>query len=598
MKLSIICGSAIVGLLLLTCSSPLEVYNLYQPIVLDFTGPEVAEDDSDNPYTSFRLEAVFTDVNGLEYNVPGFFAADGEAAETSASSGDVWRVKWSPPTEGKWSYVVKMYQGDNAYLQTISDLEEVDISGSTSGSFQVTYHKSSSDKDLANLGRLQYDGTHYLKWSHTDNPYIKGGANSPENFLAFKDFDGTYSSDSSLQFLKTWEPHVKDWRSGDPTWQEGKGKGIIGSINYLSEKGMNSLYMLTMNIKGDGRDVWPYTSHQVFDRFDVSKLAQWDIVFAHAQSVGVAIQFVLQETENETLLDSGDTGPMRQLYYRELLARFGYLNALTWNLGEENGPAEFTPVAQTDEQRKAMTDWFDDHDSYDHPIFLHTHSWPAARDPILDPLYGYKPLDGLSMQVDDPMTVHDVHLGYYEKSKASDHPWVLHMDEIGKYWKGAVPDKDEPDHDTMRIHTLWGSLMAGGAGVEWYFGYKYDEADLNCEDWRSRDGLWDQTKEALEVFNYMSVDKMSPMDHAIEGDAWCLGANGVGYIIYLPKKAPIMLDLSDDNNSYLIHYRDAATGTGLPTPGSDRIWGGRKLEIEMPPFDELDDIVITLTYPE
>ena len=38
---------------------------------------------------------------------------------------------------------------------------------------------------------------------------------------------------------------------------------------------------------------------------------------------------------------------------------------------------------------------------------------------------------------------------------------------------------------------LWGNLMAGGAGVEWYFGYTFPHNDLNCENWRNRDHMWD-----------------------------------------------------------------------------------------------------------
>ena len=42
--------------------------------------------------------------------------------------------------------------------------------------------------------------------------------------------------------------------------------------------------------------------------------------------------------------------------------------------------------------------------------------------------------------------------------------------------------------------------MAGGAGNEWYFGYKHAHSDLTCEDWRSRDLWWDQCRIALAFF--------------------------------------------------------------------------------------------------
>lgn len=92
-------------------------------------------------------------------------------------------------------------------------------------------------------------------------------------------------------------------------------------------------------------------------RFDCSKLDQWEIVFEHMQRKGVLLHVVTQETENERLLDDGDTGPLRKLYYRELIARFAHHPALVWNLGEENGPAEFSPNGQTSEQQKAMSNY-------------------------------------------------------------------------------------------------------------------------------------------------------------------------------------------------------------------------------------------------
>jgi len=94
-----------------------------------------------------------------------------------------------------------------------------------------------------------------------------------------------------------------------------------------------------MNINGDGKDVWPFVKHDDFTRFDCSKLDQWEMVFDHADdNLGMMLHIVLQETENETLFDGGDTGPQRSLYLRELIARFGHHRAVTWNIGEENGP--------------------------------------------------------------------------------------------------------------------------------------------------------------------------------------------------------------------------------------------------------------------
>ena len=173
-------------------------------------------------------------------------------------------------------------------------------------------------------GGGSYVGRHYLKFQ--DGPYwIKGGTDEPENLLAYKGFDGTLPSHD-------FAAHVDDWRPGDPDWGNGKGRGLIGALNYLAMRHVNSIYFLTMNIGGDGKDVWPWAGSP--DRrgslandnlhYDISKLGQWEHVFAHAQSKGIVLHFVFNEAEeaNKRELDNGELGVERKLYYRELIARF------------------------------------------------------------------------------------------------------------------------------------------------------------------------------------------------------------------------------------------------------------------------------------
>ena len=47
---------------------------------------------------------------------------------------------------------------------------------------------------------------------------------------------------------------------------------------------------------------------------------------------------------------------------------------------------------------------------------------------------------------------------------------------------------------------LFLTSLTGGAGVEYYFGYSYDHSDLTCQDLRSRDNMWTQSKYALDFF--------------------------------------------------------------------------------------------------
>jgi hypothetical protein len=61
--------------------------------------------------------------------------------------------------------------------------------------------------------------------------------------------------------------------------------------------------------------------------------------------LGILLNNIGQEQENDQGLDGGDLGPQRKLYYRELVARFAHHLGWVWNLGEEN--------TNTDDQRKA-----------------------------------------------------------------------------------------------------------------------------------------------------------------------------------------------------------------------------------------------------
>ena len=186
---------------------------------------------------------------------------------------------------------------------------------------------------------------------------------SPENFLAYEDFDNTPNYGERR---KTWSPHVGDFSPGDPTWQGDKGTGIIGAINYLSREGMNVFSFLTMNINGDDENVFPYISDLPEDllRFDVSKLAQWEVVFEHADKIGMYLHFKLAETENDQLLDGGLLGNERKLYYRELIARFSHHLALNWNLSEEIS----NPVDKVTE----FADFIKATDPYNHIVLFHT----------------------------------------------------------------------------------------------------------------------------------------------------------------------------------------------------------------------------------
>lgn len=579
-------------LLVAACSTPADdastspTYAQWQPITLSFAGPASSEQAEVNPFLHYRLTVHFTH-GDTTYAVPGFYAADGQADESSADTGSVWQVHFMPNAPGTWTYRVDFQQGDSLAIRPNAQAGKPLAFAGTEGEFQVTAADSTA------RGRLRYGGERYFRFAGNDQYLLKGGAGSPENLLGYADFDGTSFGGQEGQRegeaaadkqLHAYQDHVRDWHPGDPSWQNGKGKGLIGGLNYLASQGVNSIYFLTMNIGGDGKDVWPYTGYDERYRFDCSKLAQWERVFAHADSLGILLHVMLQETENERLLDSGNVGPQRTLYYRELIARFAHHRALTWDMGEENGYAKFSPNAQTTEQREAMFQYFAENDPYQNPMVLHTHSGSGDRDPILQPLLGDVNLDGPALQVNPPPEVHQVTKQWITASAKAGRPWVVSLDEVGPHYNGALPDEIDPDHDTLRHEVLWGNLMAGGGGVEWYFGYRHADDDLGLETWRTRANLWAQTRYALTFFReHLPFWEMESADELVEAGAYCLAKPGTVYAIYLPPNTEAALDVEADEGTYTIHWYDPKQGGALQTGDQSQVSGSGRVSLGSPP---------------
>ena len=564
----------------------------WHKVTLTFTGPDTGENAEPNPFRDYRLTVVF--IKGQkQYFVPGYYAADGNAGQTGAIEGNKWRVHFVPDETGQWAYAISFRTGPDIALTSDPKAGSRTAFNGVIGTLEIAA-SDKTDRDHRAKGLLKYIGKRYLQFAETGEYFLKGGADSPENFLAYADFDDTYDTGELIRkgeaagdiFIHHYAPHVKDWRPGDPTWKNGKGKGMIGALNYLASKGMNSVYFIPYNIDGgDGKDVWPWTKPEEKYRFDCSKLDQWEIVFSHMDKLGLMLHIITQETENDQGLDGGELGPQRKLYYRELIARFGHHLALVWNLGEEN--------TNTTEQRKAFCQYIKELDPYDHPIVCHT--FPRKYDEVYNPLLGFEYFDGPSLQTND---THAQTTKWIDSSNTAGRQWFVSLDEIGPSHTGAKPDKDDYWHDEVRSKHLWGHLMAGGAGVEWYFGYKFANNDLNCEDWRSRDHLWDLTRYALEFFHeHLPFTEMAHHDELTSaGDDYCFAKPGQIYAVYLPAPKELAsgstgLDLGDSSASFTVQWFNPRTGGALQTGTKAQITGHGSTQIGHPPSDTDKDWV-------
>jgi hypothetical protein len=572
----------------------------WHDVVLDLAGPFAHEQDRvPNPFTDYRLDVLFSHEGGeATYRVPGYFAADGDAANSSAESGTVWRVHFRPDRTGIWSYRVQFSKGKGIAVSDQPAGDSVaELNGKT-GSFTIEL-SDKTGRDLRAKGRLDYVGKHYLRFAGSGEYFLKQGADAPENLLAYADFDGAFKTDGIKDnLIKKWDAHVRDWQPGDPTWGKGRGKALIGAINYLASEGMNAVSMLTLNINGDDRNVFPYTAYESRDQLDVSKLAQWEVVLSHAERQGLFLHFKTQETENECLLDNGDTGPQRRLYYRELIARFGHHLALNWNLGEENGSwgrNHKKGHLQSTKQRQAMAQFFHDNDPYQHHIVIHNGQSPD------DLLGDASHLTGFSLQTGSAefTQVHRRTLEYLRKSRAAGKPWVVACDEPGDASHSLVPDADDPTHDTPRANALWGQLLAGGAGCEWYFGYKHAHSDLTCQDWRSRDLWWDQCRIALDFFRENDIPFWEMANaNALVGNpenkpaTYCFASPGRFYVIYRRPNTDVILDLTNSRLPFELLWFNPRTGGKLAKGSVSLLKGGAKVSLGQPPEPAKDWVAL------
>jgi hypothetical protein len=143
---------------------------VWHKVELTIDGPNVTEHDRPNPFLDYRLTVTFK--NGDKtYVVPEFFAADGNAAETSADSGDKWKVRFRPDKPGIWDYTVSFKRASNiAVGDNLNEGESVEGDG-LSGQMEII----DSDKeapDFRGEGRVQIDGR-YLRHASSGTYFLK-----------------------------------------------------------------------------------------------------------------------------------------------------------------------------------------------------------------------------------------------------------------------------------------------------------------------------------------------------------------------------------------------------------------------------------------
>ncbi|MEO1029813.1 MAG: DUF5060 domain-containing protein [Bacteroidota bacterium] len=552
----------------------------WHKVTLSFEGPNSSETAITNPFTDYRLNVTFThSATNTTFVVPGYYSGCDNPADTGCDSGNVWKVHFAPDRLGTWSWNAAFTTGTDVAMD--GGGTSAGFMDGTTGNFEIAESlKSGRDHRSPNHGRTAYVNEHYLRYTGT-NPsapnghwFVKAGADAPENTLAYDDFDNTPNRGN---FRKSWSPHQQDYDAGDAssyTWDNGKGTELLGVLNYLSGKGVNAFSFLTLSLHGDDDNVFPhlikvpedtynnYNNTQQWesgvhkDRFDVSKLAQWERIFEYADKKGLFMHFKTMETENDNMMDNDTFGRERKLYYRELIARYSHHLALNWNITEE--------TTLTDAVAIATSNYIESIDPYNHLIVLHT--YPNQQDQRYTDLLGNNSaLTGASIQIDKAGT-HNMIKTWVDNSAQAGKKWVVANDEQGNADTGV--DQDPNDNHLVRHLVLWGTLMAGGAGVEYYYGYGTGETDLTAQDHRSRDTKYTHASIALDFFNTYLQDylpEMQSMDTITdEDDDYVFAKPNDIYVVYRPDGGTTNLTLPAGNWSVV--WFNPRTGGNLTTP--------------------------------
>jgi len=547
---------------------------LWHKVTVTYASSDVySETGSPNPFTDRRLDVVFT--NGdKSYAVAGFFAANGDAANTDSSEGKVWKAHFTPDKVGTWNYFGKFYCGNG--------IAAADNPGKPFDTFSGSFDVEATDKtgrDFRGKGILRYVEKRYPRFDN-GSYFVKAGAGDPENLLSIGDFDNTTDPKHD------YNEHERDWNSGDPTWAGGKGKNIIGLMNYLSQQGCNTQYFLLWT-GGDDKRVWPWISADDYLRYDVSKLEQWEILFSHMTSKGIHLHMFFHEEEVDMVLNSGNLGVETKVYFREMLARFGHHNALTWNLGEEiNRGLSFQGGKDpSPDQIKSWADYISKLNVYEHPVGAHT--YPPKTQELYRPLLGHKTFFAATLQTSEDLDRVYVEVEeWVKKSKNAGFPWLVSNDEQGGVRTGIDPKSSRMTEYRRKV--LWGSLMAGGWGVEYYFG----KEGASVNDFRGYEQAWNEAGYATGFFmDHVPFWKMEP-DNDLVSAGWCLAWPGHAYVIYLENGGSTTLDVGPDNVSVGVKWFNPGTGEGLQNGSVTELNGSGGLSIGDPPSEQSQDWVV------
>jgi len=474
-------------------------FSKWAPIEIELSGPNTNSEATPNPF-SMLVDVSFRDPKGRTVRVPAFYDGDGKGKP----AGQIWKVRFSADEAGKWSFSSSSFnQRLNGYIGTFS------VSGN-----------APEGKGFYRWGRLEYTGTfqngiRYLKFR--DGPYwLKAGCDDPENFLGrARHFD---------TLAERFE-----------------------AIDYLAEKGVNSIYIMTHNLGGDDKDVWPWlgssaeiamTNGGPDARFDIPKMHEWRQLFEHMQKAGVVPYIILED-------DSAWKDYDHPRYYREIVARYGDLPAVLFNLGEEHNENYTLKEALGFMQQLAHIDPFG------HPRGIHNVNHPTVQ------YVEARHIDFTSIQT-KPETP-------YSHNKLTTN-WLDLCTALHRRALMVGVDEGRPEE---KREEWWKTYMGGGV---WEV-HVIPPYERPLSAWET---VWTElggTRTFMESLPFWEMNSYNSLVRS--GQAFCLAKPPGIYALYLPEGGEIVVDLHPDFD-YQVSWWNPANGTNGEFQHESSISGGRQ----------------------
>jgi hypothetical protein len=231
--------------------------------------------------------------------------------------------------------------------------------------------------------------------------------------------------------------------------------------------------------------------------------------------------------------------------YREIVARFGYLPALLFNLGEEHN--ENYRLADALKLMRLLADL----DPFRHPRGIHNVNRPS--DAYIDaPTIHFTSIQTTGK---DPLVHNRLTIDWIERCK-------------GRNTRILVVNYDEgrPEEDRR----AWWSAYMAGAVWEAHVKAPYDRPLTTWDD------LWTQlggTRAFMETLPFWRMEARN--DLVTAGDAFCLAAPGLAYGLYLPSGGKVTLDLVP-GVAYEATWWNPANGRGGKFLPAGKVPGGRQ----------------------